>query len=254
MKEISKKRNVPVGLRREYNADLARTGRRSNPFHFPRYWFQQALRALSVVKREYKKGGLKEETAPANPFLLFQQWFGDTLKARLLDPNAMTLSTLGLDGRPALRTVLLKEFDPKGFVFFTNYESQKGKELARKPLAGLLFYWPTLSRQVRVDGRVSRVSAGESDSYFHSRPRGSQISAWVSRQSERVPNREYLEKKTSEFEKKFEGKAVPRPPYWGGFRLTPDRFEFWSGKPNRLHDRLRYVKKGAKWQRERLSP
>jgi pyridoxamine 5'-phosphate oxidase len=149
---------------------------------------------------------------------------------------------------------LLKGFDEKGFVFFTNYESQKGRELARKSTAGLLFYWPTLARQVRVDGRAVRVSARESDEYFHSRPRGSQISAWVSRQSQRVPDREYLENKTVEFEKRFKGKAVARPPYWGGYRLVPDRFEFWSGKPNRLHDRLRYVLQGRRWLRERLSP
>ncbi len=249
-----KQRNDLAGLRREYNLEPVRLSRRMNPFHFSRYWFQQALRALAVVNREYGKDSLTEETSPSDPRLLFQRWFADALRARVLDPNAMTLSTLGLDGRPALRTVLLKGFDEKGFVFFTNYESQKGRELARKPLAGLLFYWPTLARQVRVDGKVTRASSQESDHYFHSRPRGSQLSAWVSLQSQRVPNRKYLEKKMAEFEKKFRGKPVPRPPYWGGYRLVPDRFEFWSGKPNRLHDRLRYVKKGAQWIRERLSP
>jgi pyridoxamine 5'-phosphate oxidase len=254
MKTPSKKRNNLADIRREYNPEPVRLSRRMNPFHFSRYWFQQALRALAVVKREYGKDGLTEETSPSDPGLLFQRWFADALRARVLDPNAMTLSTLGLDGRPALRTVLLKGFDEEGFVFYTNYGSQKGRELARRNMAGLLFYWPTLARQVRVDGRVARVSARESDDYFHSRPRGSRISAWVSRQSQRVPDRAYLEKQMAEFEKKFKGKPVPRPPYWGGFRLVPDRFEFWSGKPNRLHDRLRYVQKGSRWLRERLSP
>jgi len=254
MKASAKKKNNLADIRREYHSGPVRPDRSANPFRYTRYWFQQALRALSVMKREYGKGGLTEETAPLQPYPLFQQWFADALKARLLDPNAMTLSTLGLDGRPALRTVLLKGFDEKGFVFFTNYESQKGRELARKNAAALLFYWPTLARQVRVDGRAVRVSAHESDVYFHSRPRGSQISAWVSRQSQRVPGREYLENLTAEFENRFKGKVVPRPPYWGGFRLVPDRFEFWSGKPNRLHDRLRYVQKGARWLQERLSP
>jgi pyridoxamine 5'-phosphate oxidase len=255
MNSSSKKKNSIADIRREYNPEPAsRPKFRLNPVHFSRYWFQQALRALAVMKREYGKGGLEEKSTPADPFELFQIWFADTLKARLLDPNAMTLSTLGLDGRPALRTVLLKGVDKKGFVFFTNYESQKGKELAHRDAAGLLFYWPTFARQVRVDGWVSRVSARESDAYFQSRPRGSQISTWVSRQSQRVSDRHYLEKKMAEFEEKFKGKAVPRPPYWGGFRLTPDRFEFWSGKPNRLHDRLRYIRKGSHWFRERLSP
>jgi pyridoxamine 5'-phosphate oxidase len=248
------KKNELAGIRREYNPEPVRATPGLHPFQHSRYWFQQALRALAVMKREYGKGGLSEETSSPDPFELFQVWFADTLKARLLDPNAMTLSTLGLDGRPAVRTVLLKGFDEKGFVFFTNYESQKGRELARKSTAGLLFYWPTLARQVRVDGRAVRVSARESDEYFHSRPRGSQISAWVSRQSQRVPDREYLENKTVEFEKRFKGKTVARPPYWGGYRLVPDRFEFWSGKPNRLHDRLRYVLQGRRWLRERLSP
>ncbi len=254
MKDFTHMKNKIADLRREYNPEPVPRGRRLNPFHFSRYWFQQALRGLAVMKREYGKGGLKEETASPNPFQLFQLWFSDALNARLLDPNAMTLSTLGLDGRPALRTVLLKGVDPKGFVFFTNYESQKGRELTRRGVAGLLFYWPALARQVRVDGWVARVSAHESDAYFQSRPRGSQISAWVSRQSQRVSGRPFLEGKMADYEEKFKGKKVPRPSYWGGFRLIPDRFEFWSGKPNRLHDRLRYIRKGTRWFRERLSP
>lgn len=241
-------------LRREYNAPGSRGGG-LQPLALYRYWFRQVLRALSVAKHEYKTHGLTEKAAPALPYALFKDWFGEAVRDKLLDPNAMTLGTLGPGGRPALRTVLLKDFDGKGFVFYTNYHSQKGRELRHKPLACLLFYWPPLARQVRIDGRVAPVPSAESDEYFASRPRGSQLGAWASPQSREVPSREFLEKRMRFFEEKFKDKPVPRPPHWGGFRLTPERFEFWNGRPNRLHDRLVYRRKGkGVWTRTRLAP
>ena len=243
-------------LRREYNASGHSEGHgRFNPLTLSQYWFQQALRALAVVGREYRQNGLIEQKAPPTPLELFQKWFKEALRAKVLDPNAMTLATVTGSGKPAVRTVLLKGFDAHGFVFFTNYASQKGRELAKRPRASLLFFWPPLMQQVRIDGKVVRVSSKESDEYFQSRPRGSQISTWVSRQSQVIPSREFLDRRARQFEKQFKGKPVPRPSYWGGFRLTPERMEFWSGRPNRLHDRLRYQKKSTGgWRLERLSP
>ncbi len=243
-------------MRREYNATgQTRWGNRINAFQFSKYWFQQLLRVISVMKHEYNTRGLTEKSAPAEPYALFQDWFEDAVRSRVLDPNAMTLGTLGKNSRPSLRTVLLKDFDLTGFVFFTNYESLKGREISRRGSACLLFYWPTLVRQVRIDGKVQKVSAVESDEYFGSRPRGSQLSAWASRQSTPVPGRITLETRMADFEKKFKGRPVPRPPYWGGYRLVPDRFEFWNGRPNRLHDRLCYTRRSSgRWFRERLSP
>jgi pyridoxamine 5'-phosphate oxidase len=220
-----------------------------------RNWFQQALRITAILHREYGHKGLVEQKVPDNPYLLFKNWFQEALKAKALDPTAMTLATVTPSGRPAVRTVLLKEFSSEGFIFYTNYESQKGTELSKKPVASLLFYWPALVLQVRVDGKVVRVSAKESDDYFNSRPRGSQLSAWASRQSRVVPSREFLEAEMKRLEERFRGKTVTRPPYWGGFRVITDRIEFWNGRPNRLHDRLRYSKTArGQWRIERLSP
>ena len=228
---------------------------RGRAIQFSKYWFQQLMRVLSVVKHEYSTRGLTEKSAPAEPLALFRDWFGEAVRAKVLDPNAMTLGTLGENSRPALRTVLLKGFDQDGFVFFTNYDSRKGREIRRRSSACLLFYWPTLVRQVRIDGKVQKVPARESNEYFGSRPRGSQLSAWASLQSTPVPGRESLEARMEEFERKFKGKPVPRPTYWGGYRMVPDRFEFWNGRPNRLHDRLCYTRRSpGKWSRERLSP
>ena len=241
-------------IRREYDAPGASGKPRFKPFALSQYWFQQALRALTVVRREFSPHGLTEQASPADPIKLFHDWFQQALRAKVLDPNAMTLATVGASGRPSLRTVLLKGFDAKGFVFFTNYQSQKGRELGLHPHASILFLWPNLMRQVRLDGKVHRVTAAESDEYFHSRPRLSQLSAWASRQSRAVKNREELEKRMRELEAQYQGKTVPRPPHWGGYRLVPDRIEFWSGRPNRLHDRLVYSRKGRGWGRVRLAP
>ncbi len=236
------KKNI-ADLRREYNPGLSNN------------WFQNVLRALTVGKREVYNRSLAEETAPTYPFSLFQAWLEEAMGAGLLDPTAMTLGTLGPDNRPSLRTVLLKGFDGKGFVFFTSYQSRKGRDICRNPFASLLFYWPVLARQVRIDGSISTIAAKESDDYFESRPRGSQLAAWACPQSMPVPGRDFLEDRMRFFGEKFRGKPVPRPPHWGGYRLVAEKFEFWNGRPNRLHDRLFYHKKPRSgWIRTRLAP
>jgi pyridoxamine 5'-phosphate oxidase len=209
---------------------------------------------IAHLRREYRGHPLDESRLPTRPLPFFEKWFQEALKAKLLDANAFTVSTLTALGRPAARTVLLKGVDAKGLTFFTNYESQKGRELHRKPYASLLFLFRELSRQVRVDGRVEKVSNRESDAYFKTRPRGSQLGAWASDQSRVIASRDYLEGRLKFFESKFKGLPVPRPPHWGGFRVLPDLVEFWQGRPNRLHDRVRYRLTSGHWKRERLSP
>lgn len=209
---------------------------------------------ISKLHRDYPDRSLTERTAPKEPFRLFHHWFRQALKARLIDPNAMAVTTVNASGRPSARMVLLRGLDREGFVFFTNYLSRKGRDLAANPEAGLLFFWPQLGRQVRVEGRVRKVSAKESDGYFATRPRGSQLSAWASSQSRVIGGRDVLERKMKELEKKYEGRKIPRPPHWGGYRVIPSVVEFWSGRKNRLHDRLNYRKKGKGWVRERLAP
>lgn len=211
--------------------------------------------SLSDLRREYSLAGLKESDLDPSPFRQFDKWFQQALAAELPEPNAMTLATSTLDGKPSARVVLLKGFDTSGFVFFTNYESQKGRELSENPHAALVFYWIELERQVRLSGRVSRVSVEESEEYFRSRPAGSQLGAWVSRQSQVVSGRKSLEDKLEELTQQYQTKPVPLPPYWGGYRLAPEMIEFWQGRPNRLHDRLRYtLQPGNSWLIERLSP
>jgi len=210
--------------------------------------------SIAHLRREYRNRGLTEKEAASNPFNLFEKWFQEALKARVLDANAMALTTVSPQGRPSARMVLLKGYDEKGFVFYTNYQSHKARDLARHPAASLLFFWPQLSRQVRIDGRVKRVPDWESDEYFQTRPRGSQLSAWASDQSRAIPDRGILEKRMRELEKKYRGQIVPRPPHWGGYRLSPETIEFWKGRPSRLHDRLVYLRKAGRWKRERLAP
>lgn len=211
--------------------------------------------SIADLRREYAQRALTEDAAAANPLHQFGQWFEEAVRANLLDANAMTLATIGLDGAPAARIVLLKGFDEDGFVFFTNYESAKGRELTATPLASLLFFWVELERQVRVTGAVSRVTADESSAYFATRPVDSQIGAWASQQSAPVPDRAALEARFEETRQRYEGVAVPRPPHWGGFRLAPARIEFWQGRRGRLHDRLLYTRSDDNaWSRTRLSP
>jgi len=211
--------------------------------------------SLSDLRREYALAGLKESDLDSNPFRQFDKWFQQALAAGLPEPNAMTLATATLDGKPSARVVLLKGFDEQGFVFFTNYESQKGRELAANPQAALVCYWTELERQVRIVGQVSRVSAEESEAYFQSRPLGSQLGAWASQQSEVVGGRKILEDRLERLTQEYQTKLVPLPPYWGGYRVAPETIEFWQGRPNRLHDRLRYtLQSGNQWLIERLSP
>jgi pyridoxamine 5'-phosphate oxidase len=211
--------------------------------------------SIAKLDRQYPNHELLESSVPKDPFRLFHVWFARAAQARLLDPHAMALSTVDPKGNLSSRMVLLKALDKKGFVFFTNYLSRKGRELTRHPQASLLFYWPQLGRQVRVEGKTRRIPAKESNDYFKTRPRGSQLSAWASHQSRVIPNRATLEKRMKELESLYEGRTIPRPPHWGGYRLIPRVVEFWSGRRNRLHDRLRYRKKGQDgWKMERLAP
>jgi pyridoxamine 5'-phosphate oxidase len=198
--------------------------------------------------------GLREEDLDPDPFKQFERWFADAAASGMQLPEAMALATATNLGEPSLRMVLLKGFDSRGFTFYTNYESQKGKELERNPNAALLFYWAQFGRQVRITGRASRTTAEESRQYFESRPRESQLSAWASRQSSVIPDRSVLEEKVRRLSIECEGKPIPLPPHWGGLRLSPAAFEFWLHRQNRLHDRLRYRKEGSAWRIERLSP
>ena len=209
---------------------------------------------LADLRREYSRFGLNESDADPDATRQFAAWFGQALSAQVPEPNAMTLATVGADGRPSARVVLLKAFDAAGFTFHTNYDSRKGRELAARPYAALVFFWPELERQVRVEGAVERLSDEESDAYFRGRPHGSQLGAWASRQSEPVADRATLERRLDELTRKYEGTDVPRPPFWGGLRLRPDVIEFWQGRPNRMHDRLRYRRTPQGWRVERLSP
>jgi pyridoxamine 5'-phosphate oxidase len=191
----------------------------------------------------------------ADPMRQFAKWFQQALEANLPEPNAMTLATASRDGQPSARVVLLKMFDASGFTFFTNYDSRKGCELAANPRAALLFFWPELQRQVRTEGAVERVSEAESDEYFRSRPLGSRLGAWASQQSVVIADREVLEMRVREVMQRFPDGEVPRPPHWGGYRVRPSMIEFWQGRPDRLHDRLRYQRVHPDvWRLERLSP
>lgn len=211
--------------------------------------------SFSELRREYQQQTLSEKEVAAEPIAQFQKWFEQAVAARVSYPEALTLATADAAGRPSARIVLLKGVDARGFTFFTNYESRKGLELAANPHASLVFWWHELERQVRIEGRVERVAREESEEYFRTRPRGSQIGAWASAQSAVLPRREALEQSVNAFEKKFGEEEVPCPEHWGGFRVLPHTMEFWQGRLNRLHDRIRYrLQADGKWMIERLSP
>ena len=209
----------------------------------------------SASHYEHVSRGLRRSDLDPDPIKQFGNWFTAAIEAGIRDVTAMSLATAGRDARPSARIVLLKGFDQDGFVFFTNYESEKGKQLEANPYAALALYWIELDRQIRISGKVKRTSRKESQTYFHSRPVGSQLSAWASRQSEVIDARRVLDARMAEMTERFAGKPVPLPPHWGGYRLKPDRVEFWQGRLNRLHDRFRYtLQPDGNWLIDRLAP
>ena len=213
------------------------------------------MKKLANKRINYHFDKLHTETLDKDPFQQFREWFQVVLDSDIFEPNAMALATADQAGKPSMRMVLLKSFDEDGFVFFTNYESRKGRDLSKNKSVALLFWWEFMQRQVRIEGRVEKISAAESDAYFSTRPRDSQISAWASSQSHPLDDRQVLEQKVADLKRRFEGKTVVRPEYWGGYRITPDVFEFWQGRTNRLHDRFRYEKRNrGQWHIQRLYP
>ncbi|AFK01616.1 Pyridoxine/pyridoxamine 5'-phosphate oxidase [Emticicia oligotrophica DSM 17448] len=209
---------------------------------------------IAALRQSYTRNELLEENVLTNPYEQFGKWFEEALNAQILEPNAMTLSTIS-GGRAHGRVVLLKGFDQNGFTFYTNYRSNKGNQIAEVPFVSLTFLWGELERQVRIEGSIEKVSEAESDAYFHSRPRGSQIGAWVSDQSSVITSREVLENRLAELETKFKDlEVIPRPAHWGGYCVIPERIEFWQGRANRLHDRILFTKDAENWKIERLSP
>jgi len=211
--------------------------------------------SIADLRREYARARLDERDVSHDPIVEFARWFAQAQEVQVRDANAMTLATATADGAPSARIVLLKAFDERGFVFFTDYRSRKGAELEANPRAALVFYWGELERQVRISGEVTATSAEESERYFRSRPLGSRLGAWASHQSQVIAGRAGLEADLREIEARYADGDVPLPPYWGGYRVEPDAIEFWQGRESRLHDRIRYVREGERaWRVERLSP
>jgi pyridoxamine 5'-phosphate oxidase len=210
--------------------------------------------SMQDLRKEYSGRALEETQVAADPIVQFRRWFDEAVASGLREPNAMTLATVGPDLRPSARVVLLKSVDAAGFVFFTNYTSRKGRELEASGRAALVFYWGDLERQVRVEGTVARVDALESDAYFASRPAGARLGAWASPQSQVIAGRRELDARLAEVQARFEGGEPTRPEHWGGYRLAPDRLEFWQGRVSRLHDRIQYRWAASEWVIERLAP
>ena len=210
---------------------------------------------LDKLRKEYSKATLDISNVTANPIDQFNKWFAEAIQAEVLEPNAMSLATVGTDNRPSCRIVLLKGIVDERFLFFTNYQSQKGKELENNPVCALTFFWPQVERQVRIEGTITRVEEKSSIEYFQSRPLGSQIGAWSSPQSTVISNREILDERVKMIAKKFEGNTrLPKPHQWGGYQVLPQMIEFWQGRENRLHDRIQYVLVSSQWQIQRLAP
>lgn len=212
-------------------------------------------RPIADIRTEYKRHALNESDVSADPIKQFGLWWTEAISSQIDEVNAMTLATASADGLPAARIVLLKGYDEAGFVFFTNYQSFKGQQLAENPRACLVFFWKELERQVRITGLIEKVTAEESDTYFSSRPESSRIGAWASPQSQVIANREILEQNEADLTKSFAGKPIPRPLHWGGYRVKPVTIEFWQGRPSRLHDRISYtLQENGHWLIERLAP
>jgi pyridoxamine 5'-phosphate oxidase len=213
------------------------------------------LPELTGLRSEYGAHGLRRADLHSDPIEQFSAWFAAALAAEVRDANAMSLATATPDGKPSVRIVLLKGFDERGFVFFTNHHSEKGQHLEANPFAALVFYWVQLERQIRISGSVERTSREDSAAYFHSRPVGSRLGAWASKQSEVIDARQILDSRLAAMTERFEGGDIPLPPHWGGYRVKPDKIEFWQGRPNRLHDRFRYSRQAdGRWQIDRLAP
>jgi len=208
---------------------------------------------IADLRKSYEKAELNENASHADPLKQFEQWLQEAIASEVPEPNAMTVATVGSDMRPSTRVVLIKGYDERGIVWYTNYESKKGRELAGNPFAALQFHWVELERVVRIEGRVEKVSDAESDAYFNSRPLDSRIGAWASPQSQVIDSRTVLVTNAAKYAAQFMLKP-PRPPHWGGYRLVPDEWQFWQGRKSRLHDRLRYTQTGEQWLRERLAP
>ena len=210
---------------------------------------------INSLRTDYSKDELHENEVSPSPFLQFQEWFAVALAAKFPDANAFNLATVGADGKPSSRIVLLRNFDEEGFVFYTNYESQKGQELLANPFAAMNFFWPELEKQIRIEGKVVKVSEEQSEAYFQSRPRESQIGAWASPQSKALINRAQLAKVVIDLTDQYKDKTIQKPPFWGGFCIVPTKFEFWQGRPGRLHDRLEYTNNATgNWSISRLAP
>ena len=209
---------------------------------------------LQLLKIYLKNTNLDEKNIDPDPIKQFNRWFQVAKKTRMIHPEAMTLATSTRDGKPSVRVLLLKGVIDSKFIFFTNYQSSKAKEIEVNPYGALLFYWEKLERQVRIKGKIEKITEKESEDYFKTRPKGSKLGAWASPQSEVIPDRTFLEKNFKEFEEKYKNKEIPRPKHWGGYQLTPSMLEFWQGKPNRLHERIRYRSENGKWIIERLAP
>jgi pyridoxamine 5'-phosphate oxidase len=210
---------------------------------------------IAAIRRDYKLQSLNEEDASSNPFDLFTKWWQEAVSSHIDEVNAMTLATADKTGKPHARIVLLKDYDSNGFVFFTNYNSNKGKDIDENPFASLVFFWKELERQIRIEGSITKIEASKSDTYFQSRPAGSRIGAWASPQSQTIENRKTIENNFLQFEEKFGCENIPRPEHWGGYVVEPCVIEFWQGRSSRLHDRIRYTKHSDnQWEKERLAP